>query len=115
MRTSSCSRRMIQAHQAIWALAQTPLTSVPFLQANLQPAVEPEPQKLAALISDLASDRFASREQATQQLAQLGDVAVARIKQALAANQPLETRRRLEALLAKLESTPITTATLRQV
>jgi hypothetical protein len=87
------------ADRAVWALAAVPRQSVPFLCKRLRPAPEVE-QRIARLISDLESNRFAVRQRAAEELDQLGRFAEAQLRQALKRRPGLDLTRRLERLLA---------------
>jgi hypothetical protein len=104
-----------KAYRAMWMLARSPSTSIPFLQANLQPAVAPDASTLAKLIKDMNSDRFVVRDQATRALEQLGELAEASLKQALDANPPLEARQRIQRLLGNQDAPIKLPAKLRQI
>jgi hypothetical protein len=71
------------------------------LRPRLQPITRPDDQRLARLIADLDAERFTVRDQAEKELEQLGEVAGAACRQALAKQPSLETRRRLERLREK--------------
>jgi len=92
-----------RAHRAIGALAAAPRQAVPLL-ARQAAMVEPppEPQRLARLVADLDSQQFAVRQAATVELERLGDSAEPSLRKALDGRPPLEVRRRLEELLAKM-------------
>jgi hypothetical protein len=59
---------------------------------------------LSALIADLDSGAFAVRDKAVNELQDLRELAAPALKKALAGTQSLETRRRIEDLLAKQRS-----------
>jgi WD40 repeat protein len=61
-------------------------------------------ERMAKLIAGLDHDEFEQREQAMRQLESLGKAARAALEKALAANPTVETRRRIEELLGKMES-----------
>jgi RNA polymerase sigma factor (sigma-70 family) len=88
-----------RAYQALRRLAACPAAAVPYLQARLRPAPAADEKKVARLIRDLTSDRFAERDRAAKELEKLGEAAAGACRKALAAAPPLELRRRLEALL----------------
>jgi WD40 repeat protein len=69
---------------------------------KLAPVLGTKTRPIAALIVDLDSDRFAVRAKAAQELADLGEAAQAAMQNTLAGSPSLETRRRVEALLAKI-------------
>lgn len=100
---SMLAQEPAKAYSAIWKLSKAD-GSVAFLRSKL-PVVKPvsEPD-LKKLIADLENDKFVERERATQKLAELGEMAVPAMRQALENKPPLETRRRLKQLLRQLES-----------
>jgi WD40 repeat protein len=92
-----------QADRAIWMLVERARQAVPYLRERLRPADRADPQRVAQLVHDLDSGRFAARQQATQELERLGPVSVAALEHLLQAKPSLEARRRAEAILEKLE------------
>src|SRR5262249_17868833 len=59
------------AYRATWALAERPADAIPLLRAKIAPQPAADPQKIADLITDLASPNFKTREAAAQALAKL--------------------------------------------
>jgi WD40 repeat protein len=94
-----------KAYQAILAMTAAPKDSVPFLKTRLRPVPAPDPQKLAHLLKNLRSERFAAREKAMTELARLGELAEPALRKAAGEGAPLEFRRRVEQLLDKLQGT----------
>jgi RNA polymerase sigma factor (sigma-70 family) len=92
-----------RAWRAVQELSAAPTASVPWLRERLRPVEPPEPKALAGLLADLAGDRFADRERATQALERLGELAGPALQQVLADNPPLEVRRRVRRLLDRLD------------
>jgi roadblock/LC7 domain-containing protein len=92
-----------KANCAIWKLVAAPQQTVAFLKEHLHPVAYVDVPELTQLVTDLESDRFATRKKATQQLEQLGESAESGLRKALAKQPPLETRRRLEQLLEKID------------
>jgi WD40 repeat protein len=90
-----------KAYRAIWALADAPGQSVPFLSARVHPIPPPDAAQVARLIADLDSDRFEMRERASRELEKLGGLAKPALRKTLAGEPSGEVRRRLEKLLAK--------------
>jgi RNA polymerase sigma factor (sigma-70 family) len=90
-----------RAYQAVRRLSAAATQSVPFLRGHLRPVSKVQPAEVAELIAELDSDRFATREKATNQLAQLGEAAVPALRKALAGSPSPEVRRRAEPLLEK--------------
>jgi len=92
-----------KAYRAVGALAAAPEQAVPFLAERVRPAVAPDAKRVAQLITDLDGERFEVREQASRELATLGGLAEPAVRQALAGRPSAEAKRRLEALLEKLD------------
>jgi WD40 repeat protein len=91
------------AFPSITALAASPKESVGFLSERLRPARPPDERRLAQLVADLEGDAFATRDRATKELEQLGDLAEPALRKALEKSPALEGRRRVERLLAILQ------------
>jgi hypothetical protein len=92
-----------KAYRAIGTLAATPEQTVPFLKQRLRPVPATDPKRLSRLLADLDSDHFAVRQKATKELEGLAEQAELALRQKLTEKIPLEMRKRLEQLLAKLE------------
>jgi WD40 repeat protein len=91
-----------KAFDAICALTASPKEAVALVKEQVQPAPQLDPKRVAELIEQLDSDQFKVRQKATGELLKMGDRVVPAIDKALAANPPLETKRRLEDLRGKL-------------
>src|SRR5262249_22392383 len=102
-----------KAYAAVLRLAAEPGRAAPFLRGRLRPVPRADPDRLARLVSDLGSERFADRERAEEELRKLGEAAEASLRQALTGGPTLEVRRRAERLLAELG--PTTAAGLRRL
>jgi WD40 repeat protein len=78
---------------------------VPFLDEHLQPIATPEDLdlRLERLIGDLASNRFADRQRAAQELEAIGELAEVALRRVADGRPPLETRQRVERLLHVLD------------
>jgi hypothetical protein len=92
-----------RALAAVWKLARSH-AAVPYLRTRLQPAERVGLDRLAALVADLDHEQFATREQASKELLQLGEQARPALRQALTRGPSPEARRRIEVLLDKLDS-----------
>jgi WD40 repeat protein len=88
--------------EAVGLLARHPDLAVPFLKDKLRPVAAPAAGEVRALVEQLGAKEFKAREQATAQLTRLGELAGPELRAALQGKPPLETRRRLEALVAAL-------------
>ena len=103
------------AQRAVWALALTPSKSIPLLQHRLHPVKAINGEQLDRLMKDLDSDRFAVREKATTELQKLGELAAPALRRALANKPTLEQRRRIEPMLAALETKQLSGEALRSL
>jgi WD40 repeat protein len=92
-----------RAFAAINALAASPGETAAFLKSRLRPVPPVEAQHLQSLLADLDHQRFAVRKKAELALEKLGDLAGKAIKDQLARSPSLETTRRLEGLVKKLD------------
>jgi HEAT repeat protein len=77
---------------------------VPLLRERLRPAVAAPADVTRPLLTDLDSNSFERREQASKHLRELGYQAGPALRKALEGNPSLEQRRRIEELLAALMS-----------
>lgn len=103
-----------RAFRASGALCSVPRQVVPYLQERLQPVPDGSAKRIAGLIADLDSDRFAVRQQATGELVKFAELSVPALRQALATKPSLELRMRVERLLEVLLAGP-TPEQLRQL
>jgi hypothetical protein len=87
-----------KAYQAIWRLAAAPRRAIPWLRQHLRPVKAMPVGDISELIGKLDSPRFAERQKATRELAELGELAEPALLAALAGKPSLEVRRRLEVL-----------------
>jgi WD40 repeat protein len=95
-----------RAHQAAGELVLASTPAVRFIREKLQ-SPDVDPARLAVLIKDLDSTRFAAREKAIRELAGMEEFAEPALLRALKAAPSLETRRRIEHLLERIpELTP---------
>jgi hypothetical protein len=90
-----------KAEQVLRRLAARPGEAMPFLKEQLKPVpgVKPDPAKIAKMIADLDSPRYAVREAAMRDLERLGGIAREPVQEAL--KKPgltPEVRERLEKL-----------------
>src|SRR5206468_2120742 len=90
------------AETALHELEATPARTVRYLRARLHPVPPPDPTRLARLVADLDSPLFATREHASRQLEQLGDVAGPAVRKAARSRSP-EVRRRALILRSRLD------------
>lgn len=94
---------VVQAYGALWRLAALPEADA-FLARHLKPVEAVPPARLRALVADLGSSDFATREKAEQTLAAAGEAVRAALEKALTENKDAEVRRRLRSLQARLQT-----------
>jgi RNA polymerase sigma factor (sigma-70 family) len=88
-----------KAYRAIRRLAAAPEQSLRFLRGRLRPVAAPDDHRIAALLADLDSARFAVRDRATKELEAMGEAAVPTYQRALKGKLSFEAGRRVESLL----------------
>ena len=101
------------AFKAMADLERQPVETIVFFKKPLKPIAPTDPKQVAQLLADFQSDAFAMRARAQRDLEQLGDLAVPALRELYEKPAPLETRRRLEELLPKLEGPARTPELLR--
>jgi hypothetical protein len=94
------SKSPAKARAAVERLGRHPDAAL--LAAKFRPPAQPDNPMLAALVKDLDSDVFATREEASRKLRELGLKAEPILRRALARAPSLEMRRRIEGILAAL-------------
>lgn len=90
-----------RADRAIGTLAARAGQTVPFLDNHLRTINAPDSKRLSALIADLDSGAFAVRDKAVKELQNIRELAASALKKARDNTESLESRRRIEDLLAK--------------
>jgi WD40 repeat protein len=93
-----------EGYHAITVLSQAPAEAWPLIRQRVRPGQAVKAAPVSRLIANLDSEDFAAREKATRELAARGASIRPALSAALADNPSPETRRRLEALLAKLRA-----------
>lgn len=107
------ARDPVRAQKAVQALAACPGESVPFLREQFQGLRAGSTAETARLLTDLDSDRFEVRQAATRRLEALGEAAEPHLLTALRGRPPLEVRRRMEELLAKIDGRKLALESIR--
>jgi RNA polymerase sigma factor (sigma-70 family) len=102
-------------YAALGRLASSPRRAVAFLGKQLETTTRVDTTRAERLIADLDDERFEVRSKATKELEALGDAARPALRKALAGNSSAEARRRLSALLDRLDSSSPPAETVRQV
>jgi hypothetical protein len=105
----------VSAYAAMGPLVLSPERAVAFLGKQLQRIEPVDHKRLQRLIADLDSEQFRVREQATKELAALGEHAGPALRKALADSPSPEAGRRLGALLDQLDGGSLSAETIRQI
>jgi WD40 repeat protein len=95
------------AFKAMGAMARMPKETAAFLKDKLKPVPPADPKVLEQLITDLNSPTYAVRQKATAELEKMADLAGQALRDQLKGKPSLEMRKRIEALLDKLDG-PVT-------
>jgi RNA polymerase sigma factor (sigma-70 family) len=103
-----------RAGRAVWALADVPAAALKVLRQHLH-RVPDNKEHVQKLIADLDDPKFALREKATRELAELGPVIEEALAARLKAAPSLETSKRIQKLLAVIRSAPPTPEQLRLI
>jgi HEAT repeat protein len=91
------------ALRAVLRLAAVPDDAIPQLRAALRPGRPPAGEVVARYLVALDSDRFVTRAAAARALEDLGPLALPALNKALDVPMTLETRRRLQQIIGRLE------------
>jgi hypothetical protein len=81
-----------------------PGEAVEWIAARVKPANPPDPAGVRALIADLDSNEFATRDRATRELEEYGAAAAAALREVAASSSSAEARRRADGLLRNVEN-----------
>jgi hypothetical protein len=103
-----------KSYRALCALSGAPKEVLPALRARLKPAPGTERERLARLVKDLDADEFDAREKATAELGKLGAAAEGALRQALEGRPSAEVKQRINSLLEKLTTTPVSAEQARE-
>jgi WD40 repeat protein len=105
------------AFEAMMRLVQTPRQTIALLTQHIPPAAKADLQgrSVAEWIGDLGSEQYAVRIKAAALLFSIGPAVDADLRAALARPKNLETKRRLEDLLARLAARELTTQEILHV
>jgi hypothetical protein len=104
----------LKANLAITTLSTAPKQAVDLFKANIKPAVGGNEQRIEKLIGDLESDRFQTRQAATKELEKLGELAEPALQKAIQTLKGLESKRRVEKLLAQISNDQVPPAEVRR-
>jgi RNA polymerase sigma factor (sigma-70 family) len=104
-----------KAYTAIGRLVSSPATAVPFLSKHLEAATEADTKPIERLIGNLDDVDFKVREQATKELAAMGDRSAPSLRKALAGTPSAEAKQRLSGLLALVDGAGPSAETIREM
>jgi hypothetical protein len=104
-----------QARSVMARLMRNPAVSAAFLKRHLLSRKEVETAQLRAWVADLDADDFAKRETASNELAKHLATAEPLLQECLANKPSLEARRRIENLLALMDSHALSQETIRDL
>lgn len=93
---------VVQAYRALWRLAAMTEAET-FLARHLKPVESVPPERLRALLANLGSTDFATREKAEQTLAAAGEPVRAAVAEALAGTKDPEVRRRMLSIQERVQ------------
>jgi hypothetical protein len=102
-------------YAALNRLISSPRSAAAFLEKQLQSAKPPDSKRVERLIADLDDERFHVRARATNELKALSEYAAPALRKALAGKPSLEAKRRLEALLHRLDGASLSPETVRHI
>jgi len=92
-----------KAYRALTILAVESSQALPLLKKNLKVVPAADNLEIRQLVTGLDNDRFSVRDDAMQKLSALGTSAEPALRKALSGQPTLETKRRIDELLAKLD------------
>jgi RNA polymerase sigma factor (sigma-70 family) len=102
-------------YAALARLVSSSDRAVAFLGKQLQSTKPPDAKRIEQLIAGLDAEQFKVREKASKKLETLAEFAEPALRKALAGEPSAEARRRLEALLARLDGAQPSTEMVRQI
>jgi hypothetical protein len=92
------------AYRAFAVLAKSPTQAIGLMEEHLNPEPALDQKEIDRLLSDLDSDRFDIRAKASAALGGMGMKVESPLRKALAGNPSPEVRRRIDALLEKIQA-----------
>jgi hypothetical protein len=92
-----------KAFEAMGVLSMAGQSGVALINSRLRPVTLPDPKVLLSLISQLDDQEFTLREDASRKLEMLGELAEPSLRRVKKSAVSVETSRRVDQLLLKLE------------
>ena len=102
-----------RAGTAVACMVRTPDPSVVFLKQQLRPVEAADEKRLSRLLTDLDSETFERREAASEDLAQLGELAEPALRRSIKHRPAPEAKRRMTELLDMFDHGRLPASTLR--
>jgi RNA polymerase sigma factor (sigma-70 family) len=93
-----------RAYRAVLKLTAGAAQAVPFLREHLKPAPRGDGERVARLVADLGSCRFATRQKAMSELEKLGAAAESPLREALKKPLTAEVQLRVRNLLDRVDA-----------
>lgn len=87
------------AYKALWNFVACQNKAVPFLDRNLQPVTPIDSEYIIELVNDLDNDSFQVRENASEKLKKIGDLAVPILRRRYQGSKSSEFSRRIKEIL----------------
>jgi RNA polymerase sigma factor (sigma-70 family) len=103
------------AFKAQGHLLAAPAEAIKLIAGTVKPAEPPDPKRLAALLADLDSPIFSTREQAMKGLAEIGRPALAALREIAGTTKSAEVRKRATVLIEQIDGPMISAKELREV
>jgi len=88
-----------EGYRGAWAFLSSPNQAIPFFRDHLTPVRLPAEARLTRLVDDLGDNDFKVREQASEELRVLGELALPALEKAKQTARDAEVRRRIAELL----------------
>jgi hypothetical protein len=104
-----------RAFRAVQILAGAPQECLALFNEKLTKELTPEPHRLARLIAELDNNDIKVRDKASEELAQMGELAEPALRKALVEQSSMEVRLRVEMLLKKLKKPVASVTQLRDL
>jgi WD40 repeat protein len=95
------SSDVARAYRAVWGITANLHQTMPFVKSHIKLLVPADPQRVQVLLTELGHDQITRRDKASQDLEKLGALCEPALQAALSKKPSMDTRRRLEKLIAR--------------
>ncbi|HEX3150436.1 MAG TPA: sigma-70 family RNA polymerase sigma factor [Gemmataceae bacterium] len=103
------------AFKAQGHLLASPAEAVKLIASKLKPAESPDPKRLTALVADLDSATFATREKASKELLEIGRPALAALREIARTSKSSEVGKRATDLIEQIDGPTVSSKELREL